>query len=52
MKVHLKSPVGAAVAASVLTATVVGGVALAQPSDPAVITVCVKQPAGSVRIVS
>ncbi|HEX2054572.1 MAG TPA: hypothetical protein VHJ78_12710 [Actinomycetota bacterium] len=48
---RMKSPVAAAVASSILTASLVGGVAIAQTSEPAVITACVQSHNGSVRIV-
>jgi hypothetical protein len=47
-----KSPLVAAIASAALTATLVGGVAIAQTSSPAVITACVSDSNGSVRIVA
>lgn len=46
------SPFFAAVTGAVVTAIVVGGVAIAQTSTPAVITACVAGGSGQVRIVS
>lgn len=48
----LKSPVVAAIVSAVATASVVGGVAMAQTSASAVITACVAESNGNVRIVS
>lgn len=48
---RFKSPVLAAVASAALTAGVVGGVAMAQTNTPAVITACVAENSGNVRIV-
>jgi hypothetical protein len=47
-----KSPLVAAIASAALTATLVGGVAIAQTSSPAVITACVSNSNGNVRIVA
>lgn len=49
---RLKPPIASAVASAALTASVVGGVAIAQTSAPAVITACVAENSGNVRIVS
>ncbi len=46
-----RSPIVAAIAGAVVTASVVGGVAIAQTSTQAVITACVDQNTGNVRIV-
>lgn len=46
-----RSPILAAIAGAVVTASVVGGVAIAQTSTPAVITACIAQNTGNVRIV-
>lgn len=48
----LKSPIVAAIASAALTAGVVGGVAIAQTSTPTVVTACVAEGSGNVRIVS
>lgn len=48
---RFRSPVVAAIASAALTATVVGGVAIAQTSS-SVITACVAETSGNVRIVS
>ncbi len=48
---RFKSPVVAAIVSAVLTATVVGGVAIAQTSTDAKITACVAVNSGNVRIV-
>jgi uncharacterized membrane-anchored protein YitT (DUF2179 family) len=49
---RFKSPVVAAIASAVLTATVVGGVAIAQTStDSAEIIACVAENSGNVRII-
>lgn len=48
---RLQSPLAAALASSLLTATLVGGVAVAQTSQPPVITACVQSQTGNVRIV-
>ena len=48
---RFKSPVIAAIASAVLTATVVGGVAIAQTSAEAKITACVAENSGNVRII-
>ena len=46
-----RSPVAAAVAGAALTAALVGGVAVAQTSTPAVVAACVHKQTGDVRIV-
>ncbi len=48
---RLKSPFVAAIASAALTASVVGGVAIAQTATSPVITACVAENSGNVRIV-
>lgn len=47
-----KSPVVAAFASATLTASILGGIAIAQTGTPTVITACVAEQSGNVRIVS